>query len=499
MPKSPFADLQIPHCSLSQFLFAELDSKAELVAFVEGLSGRQITYRELWAGAQSVAHQLTQKGLRKGEVVAILAPNGIDNVVAWQGIVLAGGVVTGINPSYTAEEIAYQIGDAGARFLFAAPELAPSAPALEHVITFPLDLPAHEFAPVAVDPARDLATVPFSSGTSGRAKGVMLSHRNCIAMLLQMEAVLGNRPGDVVLAVLPLFHIFGMQVLMNHVIAKGLKAVLMPRFEMEPALRLIQEHRISYFFLVPPIVLGLAKHPAVSQYDLSSLRYIMSGAAPLDAAIQDAASQRLGVTVLQGYGMTETSLAVAVMPQGSRHPGSSGLLLPNVEVQLRCPETGQRLPDHERGEIYVHGPNIMQGYLNHPEASAECLDAEGWLRTGDIGYFDESGQLFVVDRVKELIKYKGFQVAPAEVEGVLLTHPLVVDCAVIGVPDEEAGEIPKAFIVSRQPVELEELQEHCRLHLCHHKQIRQLENIEVIPRSPAGKILRRLLRSGAHA
>ena len=499
MPKSTFADLTIPDCSLSQFLFADLESKADLVAFVEGLSGRQIRYRELWQGAQAVAHQLTQRGLRKGEVVAILAPNCIDHVVAWQGIVLAGGVVTGINPSYTAEEIAYQIRDAGARFLLAAGELAPLAPEVEHLLTFPLELPAHEFRPVAIEATRDLATVPFSSGTSGRAKGVMLSHRNCVAILLQMEAVLGNRPGDVVLAVLPLFHIFGMQVLMNHVIAKGLKAVLMPRFEMEPALRLIQEHRVSYFFLVPPIVLGLAKHPAVAHYDLSSLRYLMSGAAPLDAAIQDLASQRLGVTVLQGYGMTETSLAVAVMPQGSRHPGSSGLLLPNVEVQLRCAESGRRVPDHERGEIYVHGPNIMQGYLNHPEASAECLDGEGWLRTGDIGYFDESGHLFVVDRVKELIKYKGFQVAPAEVEGVLLTHPKIADCAVIGVPDEEAGEIPKAFVVSREPVDLAELQEHCRVHLCHHKQIRQLESIEVIPRSPAGKILRRLLRSGAHA
>ena len=493
MAKSAFPDIVIPDGSLSDFLFAGLEEKTDRPAFIEGVSGRAISYRELWRGAQAVAAHLTGLGLKKGERVGVLAPNGIDYILAWQGAVLAGGVVTGINPSYTAEEIAYQIQDADVRFLFASEGLVGHAPALEHLISMPFDLPAADFEPVAVD-SGDLASVPFSSGTSGRPKGVMLTHRNLVAMLLQMESVLGNRPGDAVLAVLPFFHIFGMQVLMNHTIAKGLTAVIMPRFEMEKALSLIQEHKVSHFFLVPPIVVGLAKHPAVSQFDLSSLRYIMSGAAPLDAGVQAAASDRLGVAVLQGYGMTETSLAVSVMPQGSRQPGSSGMLLPGVEVQLRCPETGQELPDGERGEIHVHGPNVMQGYLNHPEATQDCL-RDGWLRTGDIGYFDEAGHLFVVDRVKELIKYKGFQVAPAEVEGVLLTHPKIVDCAVIGIPDLEAGEVPKAFVVSRQPVDLAELQEYCREHLCHHKQIRQLERIDAIPRSPAGKALRRLLRS----
>ncbi len=494
MARSAFPNIVIPEGSLSEFLFAGMEEKAERTAFIEGVGGRSISYRELWQGAQSVAAHLTRLGLRKGERVGVLAPNGIDHVLAWQGAVLAGGVVTGINPSYTSEEIAYQVKDADVRFLFASQGLMAQAPPMEHLISMPFAFPEAEFTPVAVDASRDLAAVPFSSGTSGRPKGVMLTHRNLIAILLQMEAVLGNQPGDAVLAVLPFFHIFGMQVLMNHTIAKGLTAVTLPRFEMERALALIQEHRVSHFFLVPPIVVGLAKHPAVDQFDLSSLRYIMSGAAPLDAAVQAAASQRLGVAVLQGYGMTETSLAVSVMPQGSRLPGSSGLLLPGVEVQLRCPESGQSLPDHERGEIHVHGPNVMQGYLNHPEATQECL-CDGWLRTGDIGFLNESGHLFVVDRVKELIKYKGFQVAPAEVEGVLLTHPNIVDCAVIGVPDLEAGEIPKAFVVCRQPVELAELQEYCRERLCQHKQIRQLELIDSIPRSPAGKALRRLLRS----
>lgn len=493
MAKSAFPDVRIPDSSLSDFLFSGLEAKAEVTAFIEGAGGRSITYRELWRGAQSVAAQLAALGLKKGERVGVLAPNGIDYILAWQGAVLAGGVVTGINPSYTSEEVAYQVNDADVRFLFVSQNLLSQAPPVEHLIPMPMDLAEADFQAVEVDAARDLASVPFSSGTSGRPKGVMLTHRNLVAMLLQMESVLGNRPGDAVLAVLPFFHIFGMQVLMNHTIAKGLTAVIMPRFEMEKALALIQEHRVSHFFLVPPIVVGLAKHPAVSLYDLSSLRYIMSGAAPLDAGVQAAASDRLGVAVLQGYGMTETSLAVSVMPQGSRHPGSSEMLLPGVQVQLRCPETGQLLPDHERGEIYVHGPNVMQGYLNHPEASLDCL-RDGWLRTGDIGYFDESGQLFVVDRVKELIKYNGFQVAPAEVEGVLLTHPKIIDCAVIGMPDAEAGEVPKAFVVSRQPVELAELQEYCRQHLCQHKQIRQLELIDAIPRSPAGKALRRLLR-----
>jgi acyl-CoA synthetase (AMP-forming)/AMP-acid ligase II len=492
MPKSLFPLIEIPNCSLSAFLFADID--AERPAFIEGLGGRRISYGELRSQVQSLAAHLHGLGLRKGDRVAVLAPNSIDYVLAWQAAVWAGGVVTGINPSYTAEEVAYQVRDANVRFVFVTPELKDLVPEVEHLLVFPCEVPEAHLAPVPVDAARDLAAVPFSSGTSGRPKGVMLSHRNLVSMLLQIEVVLGNRRGDPVLAVLPFFHIFGMQVLMNHVIAKGLTSVILPRFEMERALALIQEHRVSHFFLVPPIVVGLAKHPAVGQYDLSSLRYIMSGAAPLDAGIQAAASQRLGVAVLQGYGMTETALAVAVMPQGSRQPGSSGMLLPNVEVQLRCPDSGKVLPDGERGEIHVRGPNVMLGYLHHEEATAECLN-DGWLRTGDIGYFDESGQLFVVDRVKELIKYKGFQVAPAELEGVLLTHPSVADCAVIGVPDLEAGEVPKAFVVPRQPVKLEELQEFCRQHLCHHKQIRQLEMIDSIPRSAAGKALRRLLRT----
>ncbi|MFN8606957.1 MAG: AMP-binding protein [Vulcanimicrobiota bacterium] len=492
MAKSQFPQVEIPECSLSEFLFARLD--AQRPAFIEGLTGRQITYGDLWSQVQSLAAHLVELGLQKGDRVAVLAPNSIDYVLAWQATVLAGGVVTGINPSYTREEVAYQVEDAGVLFIFATPELAHLCPPVDHLLLLPCHVPSRAFSPPPVRSALDLAAVPFSSGTSGRPKGVMLTHRNLVAMLLQVEAVLGNRPGDAVLAVLPFFHIFGMQVLMNHVIARGLTSIILPRFEMERALALIQEHRISHFFLVPPIVVGLARHPAVDHYDLSSLRYIMSGAAPLDAGIQAAASERLGVAVLQGYGMTETSLAVAVMPQGSRHPGSSGWLLPNVEVILRCPETGQSLPDGERGEIHVCGPNVMAGYLNHQEATRECL-SEGWLRTGDIGYFDEAGHLFVVDRVKELIKYKGFQVAPAEVEGVLLTHPAVADCAVIGVPDLEAGEVPKAFVVPRGPVNLADLQEFCRQHLCHHKQIRQLEMVESIPRSAAGKALRRLLRN----
>jgi acyl-CoA synthetase (AMP-forming)/AMP-acid ligase II len=269
----------------------------------------------------------------------------------------------------------------------------------------------------------------------------------------------------------------------------------MPKFDLEEFLRLLQDQRITRAYVAPPIVLALAKHPLVDKYDLSELKSIFSGAAPLDASMERACTERLGSEVMQGWGLTETSPVVTTnynSPGGPR-PGSVGVPLPNTEMRVVDPATGADVSRGETGELLVRGPQVMKGYLNAPEATAAMLDQDGWLHTGDLGLIDEQGYVFIVDRVKELIKYKGLQVAPAELEAVLLSHPRVADAAVVRFPDEEAGEVPKAFVVARDPVDPGELMAYVAERVAPHKKVRQVEFVEEIPKAASGKILRRLL------
>jgi 4-coumarate--CoA ligase len=270
----------------------------------------------------------------------------------------------------------------------------------------------------------------------------------------------------------------------------------MPRFDLLEFLGLVQEHAATRLYLVPPIVLALAKQPVVDEYDLSSVRSILSGAAPLGPDLAAAASARLGVPVVQGYGMTELSPVSHACPFDAVRPGSIGTLVASAEARIVDPATGEDAGDGEDGEIWVRGPLVMKGYLNNPEATASTIDAEGWLHTGDIGHVDAEGYWYVVDRLKELIKVKGFQVPPAELEDLLLTHPAVADVAVIGIPDEESGELPKAFVALKPGVECSaaDLQEFVAGHVATYKRIHTVEFVDAIPKSPSGKILRRMLR-----
>jgi acyl-CoA synthetase (AMP-forming)/AMP-acid ligase II len=306
----------------------------------------------------------------------------------------------------------------------------------------------------------------------------------------------GLREDDVLLGVLPLFHIFGLNVLMNTGLSRGATLVLMPRFDLEDFLRAIQTHRATYAFVVPPILLALAKHPLVANFDLSSLDRLLSGAAPLGEALAREVESRVGCTVMQGYGLTETSPVVLVSSLDGRMPkDSAGLPVPGTECRIVDPESGLGVAPGGRGELWIRGPQVMKGYLNRPEDTAAVLDSEGWFHTGDIACADELGQIFVVDRLKELIKVKGMQVAPAELEALLLSHPAVADAAVIPVPDERAGERPKAFVVLKagQDGEAQELMDFVAGRVAAHKRISEVEFISVIPKSPSGKILRRLL------
>ncbi|HWC42122.1 MAG TPA: AMP-binding protein, partial [Actinomycetota bacterium] len=418
---------------------------------------------------------------------------------------------TTISPLYTTDELTRQLSDAGARFLLTVPPFLDKAleaagrSGVEEVFVLGQGEGATPFADllsagdtvpaVEIDPANDLVVLPYSSGTTGLNKGVMLSHRNLVANICQGEPVLLAGEGERLIAVLPFFHIYGLVVLMCAAISRGSTLVTMPRFDLEQFLGLIQDQRISRAYVAPPIVLALAKHPLVDKYDLSSLKSVFSGAAPMDAGLEQACAERLHCEVIQGWGLTETSPVVTTnynAPEGPK-PGSVGVPLPNTEMRVVDPATGADVARGETGELLVRGPQVMKGYLNAPEATAAMLDPEGWLHTGDLGTIDEQAYVFIVDRVKELIKYKGLQVAPAELEAVLLTHPSVSDAAVVRHPDEEAGEVPKAFVVAGGPVEPEQLMAYVAERVAPYKKIRHVEFVDEIPKAASGKILRRVL------
>jgi acyl-CoA synthetase (AMP-forming)/AMP-acid ligase II len=310
----------------------------------------------------------------------------------------------------------------------------------------------------------------------------------------------GFKEGDVTLAVLPFFHIYGMVVIMKLGLCQGGTIVTMPRFDFEEFLNTLQKYRVTIAPLVPPIVLGMVKHPAVAKFDLSSIRLIFSGAAPLGEDIARELSRKLGCPVVQGYGMTEASPVTHLSPTKNApvKPGSIGLVVPNTEVRIVDFVTGEDVAQGKEGELLIRGPQIMKGYLNRPQETADSIDREGWYHTGDVGYIDAEGWFYIVDRTKELIKYKGMQVAPAELEALLLTHPAVLDAAVIRKDDEEAGEIPKAYVVLKpdetsRATSAEAIMDFVAERVAPHKRIRQLEFIDQIPKSASGKILRRML------
>jgi len=511
--RSTFADVAIPEVPYHSLILQKAQEWNDRLAFIDGPTGRTLTHGQVASRARQVASSLARRGFKKGDVFAIYSPNIPEYAIAFHATAMLGGIVTTVNPLYTVEELAFQLDDTKAKYLVTVPTFVEKAveaarqSRVEEVFAFGDAQGATPFASllegdgqvpeVAIDPRRDICVMPYSSGTSGRPKGVLLTHRNLVAITMQIVGT-GIRSVDQdarVLALLPFYHIYGMVVLMNYPLYFGALAVTMPRFDLEQFLKITQDNRVTHLYLVPPIVIALAKHPLVDQYDLSSVRLINSGAAPLDEGIQKQCAQRVGCMVGQGYGMTETSLAISVSTDDPSmvRAGSSGRLLPNMEAKILDIASGAELGRNERGEIVVRGPNVMCGYLNDRDATARTLDEDGWLRTGDIGYVDDDGYFFVLDRAKELIKYKGFQVAPAELEALLLANPAIADAAVIGSPDDEAGEIPKAFVVTKSSITSEEIMAYVASRVAPHKKIRRVEIVDQIPKSPSGKILRRVL------
>jgi acyl-CoA synthetase (AMP-forming)/AMP-acid ligase II len=512
--RSPYPDVEIPDQPLTAFFLERIRPYGDKAALIDGLSGRTLTYAQLANAIRLVAANLSRRGFGKGDVFAIYLPNFPEYAIAFHAVSLLGGINTTINPLYTPDELAHQLNDSGARYLLTIPLFLPNAQKaaeksnIEEIFVLGEEEGATPFASllqgdaqppeVAINPAEDVVVLPYSSGTTGLPKGVMLTHRNIVANMAQCEGVTNFdmvTSADTVMGVLPFFHIYGMTVILNMSLAQGATVVTMPRFDLEMFLGLIQQYKITRINLVPPILLALAKHPLVAQYDLSSLKELMSGAAPLGEELAETVVQRLGCNVIQGYGLTETSPVTHVCPNfpGRIKRASIGPAIPNTEVMVVDVASAEPLGPNQNGEIWLRGPQVMKGYLNNPAATAVTIDEAGWLHTGDIGYVDDDGYFYIVDRVKELIKYKGFQVAPAELEALLLAHPAVADAAVIPSPDEEAGEVPKAFVVRKGEITADELIAWVAGQVAPHKKIRRVQFVDQVPKSLSGKILRRVL------
>ncbi|WP_345963105.1 4-coumarate--CoA ligase family protein [Streptomyces sp. BRB040] len=519
MFRSEYADVPPVDLPIHDAVLGGAAAFGDTPALIDGTDGTTLSYEQVDRFHRRVAAALAEAGVRKGDVLALHSPNTVAFPLAFYAATRAGASVTTVHPLATAEEFAKQLKDCAARWIVTVSPLLGTARRAAELAGGVQEILVCDSAPghrslvdmlgstapepsVAIDPAEDVAALPYSSGTTGTPKGVMLTHRQIATNLAQLEPSMPSGPGDRVLAVLPFFHIYGLTALMNAPLRLGATVVVLPRFDLEQFLAAIQNHRITSLYVAPPIVLALAKHPLVADYDLSSLKYIVSAAAPLDARLAAACSRRLGLPpVGQAYGMTELSPGTHVVPldaMADAPPGTVGRLIAGTEMRVvSLTDPGKDLPADESGEILIRGPQIMKGYLGRPDATAAMIDEDGWLHTGDVGHVDTDGWLFVVDRVKELIKYKGFQVAPAELEALLLTHPGIADAAVIGEYNDDGNEVPHAFVV-RQPaapgLAEGEIMMYVAERVAPYKRVRKVTLVDAVPRAASGKILRRQLR-----
>ncbi|CZT52097.1 related to 4-coumarate-CoA ligase [Rhynchosporium secalis] len=539
--------IEIPKTDVWGALFERTDREFpdDQVIYLNPLTSRQYTYASLLSTTQSLGTYFLSSSsfrLQKGDVLALFAQNCIDTPAVTWAAHYAGGIVSPANPAYTVRELVHHLRGSGSKFLFTQEHLLPVAleaarecgvskgnvvcmgegkekPDPKSGVRWLQDLlgEAKKIVEengikerVKVDVEKDLAFLVYSSGTTGLPKGVMLSHSNVVSNLFMLNTSEGeilHWKKDKVLSVLPYYHIYGLQTLIHLPAYAGFTTVVMSSFDLKLFCSIIQNHKITYTYIAPPIVLHLAKNPIVNDYDLSSLRMMTSGAAPLTRELIYAVKERLGTEVKQAYGLSETSPATHIQKDYSNGLGSCGPALPNQVIKFMDPD-GKEVEAGKEGEVWVKGPNVFKGYHNNEKATRGCMTDDGFFMTGDIGYEDERGNMFITDRVKELIKYKGYQVAPAELEGLLNSHPQVVDVAVIGIHDaSRESEVPLACIVvkdgtpstqAKQQEMEKEIVDWLASKVANHKQLRGgVWFVDEVPKSASGKILRRVLKDRA--
>lgn len=535
--RSKLPDIYIPkHLPLHSYCFENISKFSSRPCLINGATDEIFTYADVELTSRKVASGLSKLGLQQGETIMILLPNSPEFVFAFLGASYLGAISTMANPLFTPAEVVKQAKASSAKLIITQAcyvekvkdfacggELTTGGGRIKVVCT---DSPPegclhfseltnadeNDMPHVEISPD-DAVALPYSSGTTGLPKGVMLTHKGLVTSVAQQ--VDGDNPNlymhseDVLLCVLPLFHIYSLNSILLCGLRAGSAILIMQKFSIVPFLELIQKYKVTIGPFVPPIVLEIAKSPVVDNYDLSSVRTVMSGAAPLGKELEDAVRAKFPNAKLgQGYGMTEAGPVLAMCLAFAKEPfeiksGACGTVVRNAEMKIVDPETGSSLPRNQPGEICIRGDQIMKGYLNDPEATEKTIDKEGWLHTGDIGYIDDDDELFIVDRLKELIKYKGFQVAPAELEALLITHPCIKDAAVVPMKDDAAGEVPVAFVVRSSSsngddsttITEDAIKEFISKQVIFYKRIKRVFFVEVIPKSPSGKILRKDLRA----
>lgn len=466
---------------------------------------RRWTYAELDGEASAIAGGLAGLGLKPGERLGLHLPNRPEFVLAYYGAQKAGLVPLSLNVTYAAEELRYIVGDAAPSAIITTEPAAGSLPAQSAMPAVRHVLDAKDLGRIARDPLRaidrdrdETAAILYTSATTGRPKGVMLTHANVVSNAHATVHHLRMSPEDRGLCALPMFHCFGQNFIMNALVAAGATLVLQERFQLEPFMEALTLHRSTILYAVPTMYILFLS--AGRTFDLSSVRLSFSAAATLPTDVERRWHEVYGQWIHQGYGLTECSPFASYNHEVAFRSGSLGTPIENVEMRI-VDEQGQPLPDGELGEIAIKGPNVMKGYWGDPQATAEAI-RDGWLHSGDLGYRERDGYYFIVDRVKDMINVAGFKVFPREVEEVLFRHPAVKEAAVVGVPDPVRGEAVKAFLVLNPGARVapEELQAVCRGAVAPYKVPERIEFIEALPKSPTGKILKKeLRRRGAHA
>ena len=551
--KSSFPDVKIPDLDLWAFMFNNPEKPSfpdsQIIYRSATNPSRTYSFAEVKAAATAFGEGLQNLwDWQKGDVLAIYAPNDIDVGPIIYGTFFAGGIVSPANPGYSPDELAFQLNNSGSKALITSVQFLPNALKAAKQVGIPSDRilllgeerdkehivkhwtncrktsGALRYRRRKMHPDNDLAFLVYSSGTTGLPKGVMLSHKNVIADLCLIRGAVGKwyeSGKDKILGVLPFFHIYGLTGLVQQPLHRGIELVVMPAFDMKQFLNTIQEHKITFIYVAPPVIVRLARDKVVDSYDLSSVKMITSGAAPLTQELVDAVHKRLNIKINQAYGLSETSPMTHTQPWDEWYEsvGSVGKMFPNMTAKYMSPEEKELGPG-EAGELWLAGPNVFKGYWKNKEATDGAItvaDGIRYFKTGDVGYQDENHNFFITDRVKELIKYKGFQVAPAELEGKLQDHPLVDDVAVIGIEDKEMHtEVPRAYIVHSKrfgdagnketgvPSSEDDKKDAAEIiawldkKVASHKKLRGgVRFIDEIPKSAAGKILRRVLKERA--